>query len=789
MTFVSGEVIISGYVMDMQSRAMEFVNVKDFKTSKTVTTDINGFYSISLPDADTVILKYSCLSYQTATRIIPVEMKKLRVNVTMKITSRNLNEVTVRGQQQRTNSLESLDASKIRLLADPSGGSIEALLVTFAGVSSNNEMSSQYSVRGGNYDENLVYVNGTEVYRPLLIRAGQQEGLSFVNPEMTEEVKFSSGGFDASYGDKMSSVLDIKYRKPKSFEASAAVSLLGANLYVGQASKNGKFTQIHGLRYKTSSYLLGTLETKGEYRPSFIDYQTYMTWQLNPSTELSLLGNFSKNEYEFVPESRETSFGTYNQKYKFTVYFDGQERDLFQTSFGSLALNKKVGDNIKLGLQSSFFQTDEDENYDITGEYWLSETPIKNNKEDTLNTNLLGIGTYHEHARNHLTATVFNVTHNGKWNAGNHTMQWGFGYQREKIDDKLREWEMRDSSGYSLPYSDNRINTVFFLKSKVNMESNRLTGYAMDTWRFRKAPGLFVITGGIRSNYWDFNHENIISPRASIAFIPAWEKDYTFRLASGIYYQAPFYKELRDTVTVDGVTQVALNKNIKAQKTIQYVAGMDYHFIWVDRPFKFTAEAYYKDMSNLIPYTVDNVRIRYYGRNMATGYTKGIDMKLFGEFVHGTDSWLSFSLMKSREIINGITVPRPNEQRYNFSMYFQDYFPNNPKFTMNLRLIWADGLPFGPPNSDRSLATLRMPAYRRADIGMSREFSSGEDKFMKNSFLKYFKNIWIGIDCFNLLDINNVNSYYWVTDIGNEQYAVPNYLTGRRLNLRLAAEF
>jgi hypothetical protein len=782
-------VTISGYVLDEQSRAIELVNISDIRTLKNASTDINGFYSITLPKTDTVIMRYSCLSYQTATRIIPVEMKNLRVNVIMSISARNLSEITVKGQQRRTNSLETLDASKIRMIPDPSGGSIEALLVTFAGVNSNNELSSQYSVRGGNYDENLVYVNGTEVYRPLLIRAGQQEGLSFINPEMVEEVKFSAGGFDASYGDKMSSVLDIKYKKPKAFEAFGSLSLLGANLYLGQSSKNGKFTQIHGFRYKTNSYLLGTLDTKGEYKPSFIDYQNYLTWKISPTTELSLLGNFSRNSYQFIPEKKETEFGTFQKKYSFMVYFDGKEKDLFQTSFASVALNKTLCKQIRIGLQSSAFQTNEQENYDITGQYWLSETPIKNNEKDTLNTSLIGVGTYHEHARNSLTATVFNITHTGNFKTGQHSGQWGLGYQREKIHDNLREWEMRDSSGYSMPYSDKLINEVYFMKSLVDMESNRITGYVLDTWRFRKESGLFVVTGGVRGNYWDFNNETLISPRLSVAFLPSWKKDFTFRFATGVYYQAPFYKELRDTTTINGVTQIVLNHNIKAQKTIHYIAGMDYHFIWVDRPFKLTAETYYKDMSNLIPYTVDNVRIRYMGKNMADGYTAGLDMKLFGEFVPGTDSWISLSLMKSRETINGVTIPRPNEQRYNISVFFQDYFPNYPKLTMNLKLIWADGLPFGPPDSDKSFATLRMPAYRRIDIGMSRVFTAGEDKCMQKGILRNLKKFWIGVDCFNLLNTKNVDSYYWVTDISNVQYAVPNYLTMMQLNLRLAAEF
>ena len=786
-----GSVTVSGFVLDNQNRGLELVSIYDLNGKHAAYTDANGYYSIELPAQDTVILRYSCLSYQPATRIIPAAMQTLRVNVTLGTSSHTLNEVTIHGQQRRTNSLETLDATKIRLLPDASGGSIEALLVTFAGVSTNNELSSQYSVRGGNFDENLVYVNGTEVYRPLLIRAGQQEGMSFVNPEMVREVKFSAGGFDARYGDKMSSVLDIQYKKPSHFESVANLSLLGANLYVGQSSKNGRFTQIHGLRYKTNAYLLGTLDTKAEYNPTFLDYQTYLTYKLTQTLELSFLGNFSQNSYEFIPVSSETQFGTFNNKLTVGIAFDGKEKDLFQTSFGALNLTKVLPGKVKLGLQTSAFNTVEDENYDITGQYWLSSTPIKNNQADTANASLLGIGTYHEHARNHLNATVFNVAHNGSWNLHAHDIQWGLSYQRERIVDKLREWEMRDSAGYSLPYSDSNIKMVYSMKSGANMESNRVQAYLQDSWHFRKEAGLFVVAGGIRANYWDFNHELLVSPRASIAFIPSWEHDFTFRLASGIYYQAPFYKELRDTATdVHGVTHVVLNSAIKAQKTIQFVGGMDYHFVALERPFKLTTELYYKDMSNLIPYVVDNVRIRYYGRNMATGYTTGFDAKLFGEFVQGTDSWISFSLMQSKETMGGYTISRPNEQRYNISLFFQDYFPSNPKFTMSMKLIWADGLPYGAPDSPHRYSTnLRMPPYRRVDIGLSRLLVGGEDKIMKTRTMRSFKNIWLGVDCFNLFGIRNVNSYYWVSDINSNQYAVPNYLTGRLLNVRVSAEF
>lgn len=784
-----GRVTISGFVMDQNSRAIELGTVSTHNGAHSTTTDDKGFYSLSLPSTDTIVLHYRCLSYQPAVRIVPIDRTDLRVNVMLGIHSKNLNEVVVKSQQRRINALETLDAKAIRLMPDASGGSIEALLVTFAGVSSNNELSTQYSVRGGNYDENLVYVNGIEVYRPLLIRAGQQEGLSFINPEMVHEVRFSAGGFNANYGDKMSSVLDITYREPDSIEAVASLSLLGANLYVGHRSKNGRFSQLHGLRYKTNAYLLGTLDTKGEYDPSFLDYQTHLTWRLRPHTELRFLGNVSGNTFRFMPKSRNTEYGTFNQKYNLFVAFDGQEKDRFETTFGALTLSRAVNEHLKLQWQTSVFRTVEEETYDITGQYWLSATPIRNNRVDTASTALLGIGTYHEHARNHLTASVIHLSHTGEWSLDGHRLQWGLGYQRELITDRIREWDMIDSSGYALPYSDATIYLLHNLKVETNMASNRVTAYLQDTWRFRRSAGLFVLTGGLRLNHWDYNGETLISPRVTASFLPAWNTDMAFRLAAGVYYQAPFYKELRDTVTVNGVTHVHLNQHIKAQQSLQVIAGMDYHFNWVDRPFKLTTELYYKDMRRLVPYTVDNVRIRYMGRNLSEGHTAGLDVKLFGEFVQGTDSWVSLSLIRSRETIDGVTVPRPNEQRYNVSVFFQDYFPSDPRYTVSLKLIWADGLPFGPPDSDKGMATLRMAPYRRVDLGMSRIFSPDTDAFMHRSFLRHASRIWLGVDSFNLLDIKNVNAYYWVTDISNKQWAVPNYLTGRLFNLRLTAEF
>ena len=789
-SYVHGNTVtLSGFVMDSQKRALELVNVYEQNSHYGISTDENGYYEIELPALDTLILRFSCLSYQTAYRIVPVEMNRISLNVVLQNSSQKLQDVSVSAQRRQLNSLQHIDADDIRLLPDPSGGSIEALLVTFAGVSSNNEMSTQYSVRGGNYDENLVYVNGIEIYRPLLIRSGQQEGLSFVNPQMTSSVVFSAGGFGAEYGDKMSSVLDIQYKQPEDFEASFHASLLGANVFVGDASKDGRFSQIHGLRYKTNTYLLGSLQTKGEYQSNYFDYQTFLSYRLHDKWELSFLGNLSQNSYGFQPESRETEMGSFQSKYSFKVYFDGQERDVFRTAFGALSLHHQANKQLNLRLQASAFRTDEQENYDITGQYWLSQTPINDNKADTANANLIGVGTYHEHARNQLNASVINLQHSGQWNLQPHLLQWGLAYQIEKIDDRLREWEMRDSSGYSLPFSDSEINFVENLRAESQMLSYRVTAYLQDTWKTRTDWGLLSLSGGLRANYWSYNHEWLFSPRFNIGFIPAWEKDFSFRLAGGIYYQAPFYKELRDTVVHQGLSTVVLNSQIKAPKSTQILLGMDYHFLLWDRPFKLTAEAYYKDLRNIIPYTVDNVRIRYEGINNGYGHTAGCDVKLFGEFVPGTDSWISLSLMDSKETIDDYSIPRPNEQRYNISMFFRDYLPNNPKYSMTLKFVWADGLCFGPPSMDKSYAVNRMKAYRRVDIGLSRRLVGGEDKILKLPAFQHIENVWLSLDCFNLLGIKNTNSYYWVRDISNREWAVPNYLTGRQLNLSISVDF
>ena len=794
------KVRVFGYLIDSNNRSIEGVNVYFENKNTGTVTNQNGYYDLSINLSDSATLVFSHLGYQTIKHVIYPKQKVIQITVELPALVKELKEINVTGIRRQTSTMETLDPSKYKLMPNASGN-FESLLITFAGVSSNNELSSQYNVRGGNFDENIVYVNGTEIYRPLLVRAGQQEGLSFINSDMVGHVSFSSGGFNVEYGDKMSSVLDVQYKKPKSFESSAMVSFLGASAYVGTSSK--RFTQMHGIRYKTSQYLLGTLDTKGEYKPSFIDYQTYLTYQLAPKWEATFLGNFSQNNFQFNPETRETAFGTYNMGEKLTIYFDGQEKDIFQTTFGALSFNFKPKNNLKLSLTASSFHTNENETYDITGEYILNELKMELNAADKEG-ETLGIGTYHEHARNRLKATVTNLSHNGEFSKSGHTLKWGANIQNEIISDKISEWEWRDSAGYSLPDKDNSVQLYYNMKARNDLNTWRSTAYIQNTYKWDTDAALFAVTGGLRTNYWTFNKEFLLSPRASFSVLPHWNRDFGFRFATGVYYQSPFYKEMRDTISDKlGNVIINLNDNIKAQRSVHFVLGGDYYFrIW-GRPFKFTTEAYLKLADRVISYSVDNVRIRYSGENDAKAYTAGVDFKLFGELVPGTDSWINFSLMQSKEDIlndsyldkttNKLVYPswisRPGEQRYSFSMLFSDYLPNNPKYKVNLKMIYSDGLPFGPPRSQRYQALFRTPAYKRVDIGASREIVNGTDKILDKNWLKNVMNIWLNVEVFNLFDFKNVNSYYWVSDINKVQHAVPNYLTGRQFNVKIIVDF
>ena len=772
-------VTIKGKVTDDKHTPIEIASVHTEGQAAGTITDLNGNYIFSCQSSDSLVIRFSMIGYQTRKKTLKNPTDTITLNVTLPPMDYTLDGVEVVDNQRQLGSTHNIKLpDKMRLMPDASGNGIESIIATQAGVSSHSELSSQYNVRGGNFDENSVYVNGIEVYRPLLIRAGQQEGLSFLNPDMVGSVAFSTGGYEAKYGDVMSSVLDVTYRKPTEFESTASVSLLGASAYIGVGNKKFSFT--NSVRYKTTRYLLGTLDTKGEYKPDFIDYQTYFDWRPTQKFNISFIGNISRNRYNFKPSDRKTSFGTLEQVREFKVYFDGWEKDVFRTLFGSLSFGYTPNEYNKISLQTSAFNTNEKETYDITGEYWIDDIDAEESKS---------VGQYREHARNYLQANVATVSLNGVHFIKSHDLKWGVMWKGEYVNEKQREWEMRDSAGYNIPHTGSSLLPIYSLTSKTSTKSNHVKVYAQDTYKFNSKIGLLSINAGARLTYWDWNNEVLFSPRASLGLIPKFEENLTFRLAAGVYYQVPFYKELRDTTTANGITAVVLNKNIKSQRSIHVVFGSDYQFRLFRRNFKFTAEAYYKKLDNLIPYNVDNVRIVYYGENCARGYATGLDLKLFGEFVPGADSWLTFSIMDTREKINGSKwLPRPTDQRFNASLYFTDFFPGTDKWKMSLRAVYADGLPFGPPHTGREKHIFRAPAYKRVDIGMSYRLLDNEERRIRSGAAQYFKNIWLGIDAFNLFNINNVNSYYWVTDIYNQYFAVPNYLTGLLINARVLIE-
>ena len=796
-TLSAADFTLKGKVVDNDGNAVELASVTCAEQGKMTMTNLKGEFSISLQSADSVHVKFSMVGYKTRVRTFV----KPRGNLTVQIVLQQqdaLQEVTVTERRRQTTGTEQLDIQDIRNAPSVTGNAVEELIQQQAGVSTHNELSSQYNVRGGSFDENVVYINNVEVYRPLLIRSGQQEGLSIINSDMVEKVGFSTGGFETKYGDKMSSVLDITYRKPTRTEASATGSLLGGSVYVGFATSGNKksqtsnlksqtFTMSHGLRYKTNKYLLGSLETTGEYKPNFLDYQTYMSWTPSRRWTVDLIGNISENRYEFKPKDRETSFGTMQDVKSFKVYFDGQEKDVFRTYFGTLSIARHFTDSASVRLLASAFHTKEQETYDIQGQYWLDDTQSSEN---------LGVGTYMEHARNYLTADVQSLKLMANKRFRKHDLEAGLTMKWEKIKEQSREYEMRDSSGYSVPHTSDRLDLIYTLSSQNDMSSRRIEGYIQDTYRWSSGydeeavdandTGTFyTLNYGVRFSNWSWNRETIVSPRASLAIVPAFNHDVTIRLATGLYYQAPFFKELRDTTTSGGRTIVTLNQHIKSQRSLQFIAAFDYRFRMADRPFRFTAEAYYKALSNLIPYNVQNVKVTYYGENLCSGYAAGLDLKLFGEFVPGTDSWLTFSVMKTgQKMEGGSYFPLPTDQRYAINLHFTDYFPGTERWKMTLRLAYADGLPFGAPHRGIEQQSFRAPAYKRADIGMA---WLAYKNVQRSTF--HLQRLWIGLDCLNLFGISNVNSYYWVTDVTNRQWAVPNYLTGRQINGKITVEF
>lgn len=766
---------LKGRVLDGNMSPIELATVSVLQQGKVTMTNLKGEFSIQLHSADSVVVSFSMVGYKTKKRILRNPRGKQNLQIIL-YSDNNIDEIQVKGQKIQTTQTQELKNSDLKNINAASGNNVEKLVQMQAGVTTHSELSSQYNVRGGAFDENSVYINNIEVYRPFLVKSGQQEGLSVINPNMVEKIDFSTGGFESRYGDKMSSVLNITYKRPTRFEASTEASLMGGSIYAGYGNK--KLSWTNSIRYKTNRLLLGSLETNGEYRPNFLDYQTYLSYRPNERWTIDLIGSINNNHYNFKPTNRETSFGTMENVKSFRIYFDGQEKDIFRTYFGSVALTRLFSKNTTLSLQASAFSTNERECYDIQGQYWLTQTETSEN---------LGVGTYFEHTRNYLKAHVESFKMTFKHQLYKHSIEIGATLKMEHIKNNSTEYEMRDSSGYSIPHTGKDLYMIYSLRERNTINTNRFEVYAQDTWRFASTNGNthFTLNYGIRLSHWNFNRETIVSPRLSLGIIPAFNENVTFRLATGLYYQAPFYKELRDTSTVNRITTVNLNRNIRSQQSIHFIAGYDYRFKINNRPFRFTAEAYYKALQNLIPYSVNNVKVVYYGKNEASGHITGIDLKLYGEFVPGTDSWLSLSVMDTKMKLHEQTIPMPTDQRYSLNLFFTDYFPNTDKWKMSLSLSLADGLPFSAPHQEQYRASFRAPAYKRADIGMSYCLFD-KTKQGKESL---FRNVWLGLECLNVFGINNVNSYYWVTDVTNQQYAVPNYLTGRMLNARLTVEF
>lgn len=811
LTNAQQKALVYGNITDSLGRPLADVNIQVSGTQILGGSNEQGYFQLSLPAGNTYTLVFTYVGRPAKTlQLEPLAPNEKRlVNLQMEY-GVQLRAFVVSEERDRDKaSMYTIDPRKASVLTNVSG-SFEQLLKTLPGVTSNNELSSQYNVRGGNYDENLIYVNDIEIYRPFLPRSGQQEGLSFIHTELVQNVKFSAGGFEARYGDKMSSVLDIRYKDPKKTAGSVNASLLGLQAHAEGASKDLRFTWLMGARYWSNAYVLGTFDVQGDYQPTFYDFQTLLQYHLTDKLSLSVLGSYANNRYYFIPQNRETTFGTVNRAYQLNIFFDGADLMQYQTGTAAATLDYKLSYKTRLKLIASTFASNESEVFTVEGAYRLSDIETDLGSDNFAQArSLRGVGYFITNARNFITANVTNIGHRGYHSAGKHNLQWGAFIQTERINDKLHEWYYDDSAGFSRPPIDTSGNFELnsYLSTSLQLNSYRLSGYLQNTQTINSAYNA-TITYGLRANYWSYNLQTVVSPRIQFAFEPnrrynrlakelkdgrKLRKDVMIKAAYGWYYQPPFYRELRD---FNGV----LNQNIKAQRAIHYVLGGDINFTAWKRPFKFIAEVYYKQLSNLIPYEIDNVRIRYFANNNAEGYATGIDLRINGEFVKGAESWASLSVMSTQEKImdavdaqgNPIEphyVPRPTDQRLNFAIFFQDYLRNNPKFKMNLNLVYGSGLPFGVPDRNRYNDVYRMPPYRRVDIGFSRVLVAEDTKERDNFWKRNIKSAWIGLEVFNLPGINNTISYIWIEDVSANRYAVPNYLTNRRLNVKLMMYF
>lgn len=804
MLLAQPDAIIYGFVTDSLKKPVDLANIALLNTREGTMTEANGYFELGIPSNQEIEIVISCVGYVTQRKQLNLSPgERLEIEITMLQDVKSIGQVSVSARQDRASTFQRIDVRDIDYMPATTG-KIEAIIKSQAGVSSNNELSSQYSVRGGNFDENLVYVNDIEIYRPFLVRSGEQEGLSFINSDMVSSIRFSAGAFDARYGDKMSSALDITYKKPEKFAGSADISLLGASLQFEGISKNKRLSYLAGYRYKTTSYLLNTLETSGDYRPQFSDLQAMITYRFSSKVDLSFLGNYSSNKYQFIPETRTTEFGTQELPFNFVIYYDGQEMDQFNTYLGALSLHIQPSNNLDLKFIATAFQTVEEETFDIRGQYLINELDNTIGSETYGDSILnLGVGTLHNHARNYLDAYVIAGSHIGSFTSGNHLLKWGIKYQYQDFLDRISEWELVDSSGYSIPYTGEEVSVLDVRRAENRISYDLFNSFIQDTWEVNTERADYFLTVGTRGSLWNFNRTFMFSPRMTFAVQPNWERDMMFHLSGGTYYQPPFYKEMR---TPDD----RINENIKPQRSVHLLVGGDYIFSMWDRPFKLTTEMYYKWLDDLIPYKIENVRIQYAGENIASGYAAGIDFKLNGEFVPDAESWFTASLMQTREDIEGDSVAvtidgekvyedagyysRPTEQLFTVGVYFQDYLPNNPDYKVILSGFYGTGLPLSHPDEEQYYTTFKMRPYRRVDLGFSKVLKREKQLLNPRNPFRHFTSVWVSGEIFNLLGINNEASYTWIKTISNQegvpaQFGVPNYLTGRRFNVKITARF
>ncbi len=788
---------VFGIVTDEFNNYIEDAIISTVDGVFQTNTNTKGEYSLIFPQRYKKLIFDKIGSFKKIVEI-PKDSSDYEINISLE-TENIIDSLEIVGLKLNSSGIIIIDPKITERFPTISGG-IESIIKTELGVvASRNEMSSQYSVRGGNYDENLVYVNGIEIYRPQLIRAGQQEGLSFINPDLVSSVQFSAGGFEARYGDKMSSVLDIKYKKPNEFGTGFNVGLLGSSLYLMGTAFKKKLTHISGVRYKTNEYMLNSLESKGEYNPSSKDFQSFISYNFNTNWNINLLANISDNKFRFVPKSRKTNFGTFDRTLGLFIKYDGQEADKYTVYTGAVTLNYNPTQDVNYSFSVSGFKAQEAETYDIIGSYSLNELN-RDMGSDNLGDSLLniGVGSFMKHARNYLDINVISAALKGYYDTNKHFIRWGLKYRYEDISDRLNEWEILDSAGYSIPYTGADINMYKSMNGNNVSYINKITAYFQDRISFSAYKANYEIIAGVRYNYNTYNNDHLISPRISAAYKP-YNKKFVFRFSTGLYYQSPFYREIRN---FDG----SFIKDSKAQRSIHFVLGNEYNFYAIGRYLKLTTEIYYKKLDHLIPFEVDNVRIKYYADQRAKGYALGIDTKISGQFASGVESWLSISITKTEEDVynlgNGKTdncgyIPRPTDQLLNASLFLQDYIPGKKRFKAHIYLLYGTAFPFGPPETGRCYAVHRSADYKRVDLGATAVLLK-EGRKAKNNILKYFKSVHFTIEMFNLLNINNTISYMWVKVVPNtvtpfsgafDTYAVPNHLTGRRINLKLSVKF